>query len=191
LTTRRNLLVTIARHTAGIVPDEGIGDASVWVIPSDPLSRERRAGMIRTASRPELPERLRSSWFRWTPLVLGVVIAVGALAFVGSRLLEPAPPTVKQVEFVNDSEYDLSIEVAGAAHDGWMGVVTAKAHATTTASEVSDQGPTWTFRFATQGLRGGELQLSRRDLERAQWRVEIPDRIAQKFRDAGARPSPS
>ncbi len=48
-------------------------------------------------------------------------------------------------------------------------------------SEVIDQGDVWVFRFDSQGESGGELRLSRTELEAAGWRVSIPAEVGARL----------
>ena len=49
----------------------------------------------------------------------------------------------------------------------------------------------WIFRFHSQGLKGGELRLTKDDLARVSWRVVIPDSIGRRMAGQGASPTPS
>ena len=48
----------------------------------------------------------------------------------------------------------------------------------------------WTFRFAAQGADGGELRLSRAQLESGRWTLEVPAAVAERLAAAGATPKP-
>ena len=133
------------------------------------------------ASRMDQQRRLR--------LVAVAVVAAGMIASLGPLLLR-GPSFVEKVSFVNRGPYDLHVEVSDDGQDRWMGVTTADAASTTVALEVIDQGPIWVFRFSAQGRDGGQLRISRADLEQADWTMEIPDSIAERLRRAGAPPTP-
>jgi hypothetical protein len=59
----------------------------------------------------------------------------------------------------------------------------------TEVADVFDQGRTWTFRFVTQGQVVGEMEMSRADLQRAGWRVEVPAKFADTLRSDGVVPT--
>jgi hypothetical protein len=121
------------------------------------------------------------------------LVAVAALAVfvVISHLATTSPPMIPRLTVANSSVYDLDIEVTGANRDGWTGVGTAKAHSTKEFNDVIDQGNAWIFHFAGQGEDGGELEISREDLTRNNWHIDIPDAVAQRLHSAGASPSPA
>jgi hypothetical protein len=114
------------------------------------------------------------------PVALSAVIAT-ALAFAVLR----DPATVESVAVTNDSDYDIRVQIRGA-DGGWMPLSQATRRETTATSEVIDQGETWTFRFASQGRAGGQIEIDRAVLEASDWTLEIPDDTIQQLRDAGA-----
>lgn len=114
-----------------------------------------------------------------------VALTIGPL----SNFLE-GPSLVERITFVNDSEYDVSIDVTASARDGWMSVGTAQRRSTSFHEKVIDQGGVWIFRFAAQGHTAGELQVTRAELEGAGWTVRIPDSVGEGLRAKGAPPTP-
>lgn len=123
---------------------------------------------------------------RFLAWVAGAVVAAGLL---GPRVLG-GPAFVDELSFVNGSEYDVHVEVSDGGRQGWMSVTTATKQSTTSARAVIDQGPTWVFRFATQGRRSGEIRITSADLRQAGWAVQVPDAVIEGFRREGAPPSP-
>jgi hypothetical protein len=129
----------------------------------------------------------------WRELVhselTAVVCAAVAALFVGVFGVHN-PSFVPRVTIVNDSELDIGVDVAAAGSDGamWLGIVETGTAKTTV--DVLDQGVEWVLTFRSQGLAGGELRVSRRDLEAAAWRVTIPNEVIAHLRDQGAAPSP-
>ena len=142
-----------------------------------------------TAMRPPSPASFRPPTRRIG--ILDAVLAVLVLAALVpvSRLYTTAPRFVERIPFENATVYDLRIDVTGADRDGWIPVTTAQSKATTVAELIIDVGEAWTFRFASQGEQGGELRLTRRELERSGWRVSIPARIGDELAAKGAPPS--
>jgi len=122
----------------------------------------------------------------WIPVV--AVIALVVIALFASKL---APgPFVSRVTFVNQSEYSIDVEVAGANGHGWTLLGTAKDHASSAVAAVFDEGSRWTFRFQTQGRVIGTTTLGRGDLERNGWQVTVPDGFIAQLRNAGVVPTP-
>ena len=100
------------------------------------------------------------------------------------------PATISRVTFVNPTSYALGIEVTGAREDGWTDLATAERERTTEVRDVVDPGKTWIFRFESQGVDGGELRLSKDELARAGWKVEIPASVGDRLAEKGAPPTP-
>lgn len=121
----------------------------------------------------------------FTAVLVAALVALG----VGSIVLR-GPAFVDEVSITNSSEYDIGVQVGGADRDGWMAVTTASSRSTTTTRDVIDQGEVWVFRFRAQGREGGEVRVTRRELELADWTLEVPDDVIQHLRDLGAPPSP-
>lgn len=121
--------------------------------------------------------------------------AVAALVLLGATLgplsvLVESPSFIPRITFVNPSEYDLAIDATGAEREGWVSVGTARRESRTTHEDTIDHGDVWIFRFAGQGEDAGEVRITRRDLESADWTVHIPERIAEELRAKGAPPTP-
>jgi hypothetical protein len=118
--------------------------------------------------------------------VVGATVVALAVGLVGLR----GPTFVDEVSVTNPSEYDIGVRVSGANRDGWLILATASRRSTTATAEVIAQGDVWVFRFSAQGREGGELRITRRALELADWTVTVPDDAIQHLRDEGAPPSP-
>ncbi len=119
-----------------------------------------------------------------------VIVAAVAIVFIGLSRLLASPPFVDRLTFVNPTEYDLHVEVTDARREGWLAVGTVRKNQTTTMEDTIDQGEVWTFRFAAQGQDGGELRISRMQLERDRWTVHIPAQIGATLREKGAPATP-
>jgi hypothetical protein len=125
--------------------------------------------------------------FRWWWPVVAVVAAIAL--FVISNLAGTPAKTVARVTFVNNTAYDIEVNVSGA-DGGSLTLGTVRANRTTDVADVVDQGRTWVLHFGAQGVEGGEVRMDRGDLERAGWRVVVPAGVAQRLGDAGLQPSP-
>lgn len=120
-------------------------------------------------------------------LVLALATAVG-LTFVSG--LSGGPGTIDRITFENPTVYALDIEVSPGTATGWTSAGSVRQGSTTDVHEVLDQGDVWLFRFDSQGASGGELRLSRADLEASDWQVRIPEEVGRRLAGAGAPPTP-
>lgn len=99
------------------------------------------------------------------------------------------PPTVDRIAIANPTEYDLDVEVTDPDREGWLPVAIVEARSEHVAQEVIDQGEVWIFRFLHLGDPVGELSLTRAELERSGWRVEVPEEVEQRLHELGRPPS--
>lgn len=120
-------------------------------------------------------------------VVIGLAAAVGLTSLVG---LSSGPKTIARITFENPTAYALDIEVRPDTADGWTSAGSVRQMSTAEVSEVIDQGDVWVFRFDSQGQSGGELRLSRTELEASGWRVSIPVEVGARLAAAGAPPTP-
>jgi hypothetical protein len=141
----------------------------------------------RTTSRPGTGRR-RGRDLLDTDLVAVAFAATLALG-LGPLVLR-GPSFVGEVSVINSSEYDIGVRVSDADRTGWVIVTSARRSSTTATAEVVDQGDVWTFRFSAQGRYGGELQVTRSDLEQVGWSIEVPDDVIRHLRDLDAPPPP-
>jgi hypothetical protein len=116
-----------------------------------------------------------------------LVLAVGGSTLLGAC---SGPDFVERVTFVNDSEYSAHTEVTDGQRRGWINLITVPPESTTTVERVIDQGEVWVFRFEYAGKYEEEIRISREDLERSEWRVEVPDSYAAALRSRGIPPPP-
>ena len=119
--------------------------------------------------------------------VVGLAAAVGLTSLVG---LSSGPKTVGRITFENPTVYALDIEVSSGAASGWTSAGSVRQKSTAEVTEIIDQGEVWVFRFDSQGASGGELRLSRTELEASGWRVSIPAEVGARLAAAGAPPTP-
>ncbi|MCU1429324.1 MAG: hypothetical protein JWL83_3324 [Actinomycetia bacterium] len=96
---------------------------------------------------------------------------------------------VSHVDVANASEFAVEVQVSAPNHDGWMALGTAVNGTSTSFREVYDQGAAWTFHYNAQGLRA-DVQMSRDDLARAGWKVQVPQALAERLRAAAAAATP-
>ena len=96
---------------------------------------------------------------------------------------------VDRIVVDNPTAFTANVDVTGVERDGWLGLTSANAHSESTVEDVYDQGATWIFRFSYSGY-SEELKLSRAELSRAEWRVEVPASFEAALRDRGVSPPP-
>jgi hypothetical protein len=99
------------------------------------------------------------------------------------------PPTVDRITVVNPTDYELDLHVTGRARERWLPVAIVGARSEDFVEEVIDQGDVWIFRFLHWGDPVEEISLSRAELERNGWRVEIPDELGGRLQGLGRPPS--
>ena len=119
--------------------------------------------------------------------VIGLAVVIGLTSLVGQT---SGPKTVARITFENPTAYALDIEVSSGAAGGWTSAGSVRQKSTAEVSEVIDQGDVWVFRFDSQGASGGELRLSRTELEASGWRVSVPPEVGARLTAAGAPPTP-
>jgi hypothetical protein len=96
---------------------------------------------------------------------------------------------VDRIVIDNPTAFTANVDVVGAERDGWLGLTTVDAHTDSSVEDVYDQGGTWIFRF-TYASYSEELTLSRLELVRRDWRVEVPASFEAALRDRGVSPPP-
>jgi hypothetical protein len=111
-------------------------------------------------------------------------IAIAALAGVHAALR--GPQFIDRITIVNESPYLIELEATGDNHHGWLKLGPVAPGETDSFGSVVDQGDRWRFHATSGPYDGGEFALSRTELERAHWRVEIPRDIQQRLEDEGA-----
>ena len=112
-------------------------------------------------------------------VVLAVVAVLGLV--IVSRLV-PDPATVDRVTIRNGTEYDLDVDAAASDHDGWTAVGIAPARSDGSFEQIIDHGGEWVFRFTGQGRDGGEVQITRDELEANDWVLTVPPSVADQIR---------
>ena len=121
----------------------------------------------------------------------GAVFALGAVVSITYLAgLSAGPATIHRIVFENPTPYALDIEVSSGPGEGWTSAGSVRQKSTGEVTEVIDQGDVWLFRFDSQGASGGELRLSRAELEASGWRVAIPGEVGDRLAASGAPPTP-
>lgn len=141
-----------------------------------------------TVVEPDAQNRVR----RGLGLGVAAVVASLATAIALSLLVgqSTGPGTVSRITFENPTAYALNIDVSPGTGTGWTSAGSVRQKSTGEVHEVIDQGDVWLFRFDSQGAIGGELRLTRGELEGSGWTVAIPPEVGQALADAGAPPTP-
>ena len=131
-----------------------------------------------------------------SPARVGVLVAVAALAVTAAVALASLVDlggrraTVPRLIYENPTVYALDVEVSPGPGHGWTSAGFVGQRSTGVVEEVPDQGDVWLFRFDSQGETGGELRLSRAELEGAGWKVTIPAEVERRLAEVGAPPTP-
>ncbi len=123
----------------------------------------------------------------------GLLYVTLALALVGLvALIAPAlelPPVVPELTVENPHQWNVSVTVTDADREASLAVGALGRETTQIFHRIIDQGERWVFSFRYGGVDGGELVLSRKELEGAGWRIKVPDEFATRIRTAGFHPS--
>jgi hypothetical protein len=96
---------------------------------------------------------------------------------------------IDRIVLINDTDYHANVDVRGPT-GGWLGLTTVRAGATSEVGEVIDQGDVWTFRFTYGTHDPVELEVTRKELVDASWRVQVPSELEENLRDEGVPPPP-
>lgn len=141
-----------------------------------------------TLAEPRTPNR--------SPRRLGILLGAAVLALAAAVVLASVVTlgggraTVARLTYENPTDYALDVDVSSGPGDGWTSAGFVAQRSTGVAEEVPDQGDVWVFRFDSQGETGGELRLTRSELEAAGWTVRIPAEVGRRLAAAGAPPTP-
>jgi hypothetical protein len=121
-----------------------------------------------------------------------IAIAVAAVLLVLFLLsgVGKGPSMISQVTVVNQTPYQVTVNVAGSAKGETtaLGIVGPKA--TAQFGQVVDEGPTWYVGLTSGPVSGGTLVLSRQDLVANGWRIVIGPDIGARLGAAGLAPPP-
>lgn len=95
------------------------------------------------------------------------------------------PSAVESITIINPTAYDLDVDVTDGDRGGWLPLTVVEAMSEDVAQEVIDQGEVWIFRFRHFGEPVGEMALTRSELERNDWRVEVPAEVEERLQQLG------
>jgi hypothetical protein len=109
-----------------------------------------------------------------------VIVVLLAAVLAGSLLLVRDRTFVPRVTIDNPTALALDVDIAASTRDGWVPAGVAAERGATAFHEVLDHGDEWAFRF-TNGDGTAVLRVSRDDLARNGWRVEVPASIAERL----------
>lgn len=119
-----------------------------------------------------------------------VVAAVAGIALL--LLVMPSlrlPSYVDAVSVSNPHVWHVEIDVGRPDGSRWIGLGRVGREKTQTFQSVIDPGDEWMFRFAYGGIGRGDVVVSRAELERAGWKLTVPEEFAERMRAAGVSPS--
>jgi len=120
--------------------------------------------------------------------VVMVALALVVLLVTATRLTTGEPSYVSELTVVNPTAYKINVEVQGDGR-GRLELGMVRREQTSTFEEVIDQGARWVFRFSYGGVAGGELAVTRAEMEAGQWRITIPGSVGERLSVAGLSPS--
>jgi hypothetical protein len=118
------------------------------------------------------------------------MIAWVALPFLlfGAGASCSTPRAIDELTIVNRTEFDVEVQVSDGKKGSWQ-ILGRATHESSTVNEVvTDEGPTWVFQFHYGGELIDELTVTREDLARDKWRLEVPMRIDERMRRLGFEP---
>ena len=101
---------------------------------------------------------------------LAALVVVG---FLGASRLVAEPDVVPQITIANPTDDLVNVQIDDEGSRLPLTIVEPRRSAVT--HDVIDQGDTWTFVFRTSGRTIAKVEMSRDELERAQWRVPVPN----------------
>ena len=118
--------------------------------------------------------------------IIAIIVVVAVLMAASLEWLDE-PNHVSRVTIANPSEYALDVAVTSGGRHGWLALSGVPVGATRDFHDVLDQGNTWVFSFRAQGRDGGEMSMTRADLEASGWNITVPGQVLDRLRAAGAQ----
>ena len=118
--------------------------------------------------------------------IIAIIVVVAVLIAASLEWLDE-PNHVSRVTIANPSEYALDVAVTSGGRHGWLALSGVPVGATRDFHDVLDQGNTWVFSFRAQGRDGGEMSMTRADLDASGWNITVPGQVLDRLRAAGAQ----
>jgi len=118
--------------------------------------------------------------------IIAIIVVVAVLMAASLEWLDE-PNHVSRVTIANPSEYALDVAVTSGGRHGWLALSGVPVGATRDFHDVLDQGNTWVFSFRAQGRDGGEMSMTRADLDASGWNITVPGQVLDRLRAAGAQ----
>jgi hypothetical protein len=138
-------------------------------------------------TRPERSPAVRPDRSHLVLAAIGALVAVVVL-LQGLAVLVRGPEFVTRVSVLNATPYPVDVSVRSPHDPGEIGLGTAPGRGHVDVREVVDQGDRWVFHFTAGPHEGGTLELSRSQLKREGWRVEVPGGVGERLAAQGATP---
>ena len=135
-------------------------------------------------SDPRHAKGCRLARWRWAAWLVAPIVLVGVGASCASS------ETVDRLAIVNGTPFDVEVKVSDAKKESWLILGRADHESSAVSELVTDMGTTWVFQFEYGGRVVGDLTVSRAELERNGWRIEVPSRVADAMRRLGFEPPP-
>ena len=126
------------------------------------------------------------------PLIaLLLVAALAGLALLRVASVAMATPdTVDHVTIVNETQYGVDVDLRSSEASSRLLLGRALPGTSTGRNQVLDAGDVWIFSFLRAGVDAGEVELTRDQLESADWRVTVPDSVVAAIEQSGQVPYP-
>jgi len=123
--------------------------------------------------------------------MIAVVAAVAAVALVVvAQKLLPSPAATRRITVNNTTPFHLEIDAAGTGRARAVTLGPIGREQRKTFDGVIDQGDEWIFRFSSGGTDGGEMRVSRAQLQQDGWTLTVGDEVGRRLQAAGVPPSP-
>jgi len=119
----------------------------------------------------------------------GATVAVAALIVAVAVPALGVPAHVDEVTVDNPHPWAVVVDVTDADRDAWLALGGVRRNREQGFGEVLDQGDEWTFRFTYAGEQA-TVTVSGADLERADWRVSVPDELGERLGAADVTETP-
>ena len=118
--------------------------------------------------------------------IIAIIVVVAVLMAASLEWLDE-PNHVSRVTIANPSEYALDVAVTSGGRHGWLALSGVPVGATRDFHDVLDQDNTWVFSFRALGRDGGEMSMTRADLDASGWNITVPGQVLDRLRAAGAQ----